>query len=273
MKTIRTPKTARVTKPDFESVNLIFIHGVNDQATGYSQALYENILRHYQRLLREQGRTPAEAEQASRRFYQKEVFWANRTSDLTRRFLTLQYRLGRRKGKWNFLLQGIDPLMIQILYYIKDKGDKKTGSMGILRAVHREFRRSWTTPRGKNVVIAHSLGSVIAFDYLFGFRKYRLPARQSVEAFVTFGSPLPLFTTAMGYVESPVQLPRNVRRWINILDPDDSVARYCRPHFKRLSVEDIEMNCGWTPIGAHTGYWRSQPMAELLAKRLLAWGL
>jgi hypothetical protein len=259
-------------KAKTSNVNLVFIHGVNAQPTGYSQALYDNILRHYLRLSREAGKTAAEARQAARRFQQKELFWAHRTADMTSRFSTLQYGLGQRKGKWDFLLQSIDPLVIQILHYVRDKGFH-SGPMDILRTVHREFQRVRADQTNPTVVIAHSLGSVIAFDYLFGFRKYRLPLRQSVEGLITLGSPLPLFTAAMGYAESLLRLPPRVRRWINVLDPDDGAGRYCQPHFKRLQVEDIELNCGWDPIGAHVGYWKSQAVAEVLAKRLLAWGL
>lgn len=254
------------------NVNLVFLHGVNAQPSGYSQALYGSILRHYQRLAREAGKNADQARQAARHLHHKELFWAHRTADLTSRFSTLQYELNQRKGKWDFLLKSMDPLIIQILHYVRDKGFH-SGPMNILRAVHREFQRLRADRANPTVVIAHSLGSLIAFDYLFGFRKYRLPHRKSVEALITLGSPLPLFTAAMGYVESGLRLPPRVRRWLNVLDPDDGAARYCRPHFKRLPVEDIELNCGWSPIGAHLGYWKSQALAELIAKRLLAWGL
>lgn len=253
-------------------VNLVFIHGVNAHPTGYSQTLFQNILRHYQRLARQSGAAPEEVKEAARRFRQCELFWAHRTADLTNRFSSLQYGLTERKGKWDFLLPSLDPLVIQILHYVRDKGFH-SGPMDILRIVHQQFQQAMRNRSARTVVIAHSLGSVIAFDYLFGFRKYRPVRSQSVDALVSMGSPLPLFTSAMGYVESSLRLPPRLRRWLNVLDPDDCVARYCQPHFRRLKVEDIELNCGWSPLGAHTGYWKSQDVAELLAKRLLAWGL
>ena len=63
----------------------------------------------------------------------------------------------------------IDPLALQIMYYIKDKGDKASGEMGILEKGDKVFK-SIAHEAKDTIIAAHSLGSVIAFDYLFGFR-------------------------------------------------------------------------------------------------------
>lgn len=253
-------------------LNLIFIHGISAQPTGYSNTLFRNILKAYKAQLKKRGLTRPAITQAARRLVQKEILWAHRTTDLSNRFLTMQYRVAPRKGKWNFILKGIDPLVIQTLFYVKDKGHK-TGPMGVLKTVHREFKRACNNRPENVVVIGHSLGSVIGYDYLFGFRRYKLDPRRTVDAFITLGSPIPLFTSAMGYVENPVSKPKNLKRWVNIIDPDDGVARFCGRHFKKFAIEDLELNTGWDPIGAHTGYWKSGAVAENIAKRLIAWGI
>jgi hypothetical protein len=112
---------------------------------------------------------------------------------------------------------------------------------------------------------------VIAYDYIFGFRKYKLNPTIKVEAFITMGSPIPLFTSAMGFVDNKVTLPKNVKRWINILDPDDGIARYTRQYFKKINVKDKEINTGWDPLGAHSNYWRDPDVARFIADNLVNW--
>lgn len=266
-------KIVRVLKGT-KMTNLIFIHGVNSQRTGYSTKFYNNILKFYRKELRTKKLDKKTVRNKVSDLVQNEILWADITTDLTNRYLSLQKRStkrGKRPGKWNFLIDAIDPLVVQILYYVKDKGDKKAGSMQILKKVHTAFKKAYRND--KVVVIAHSLGSVIAFDYLFGFRKYKLQRKVNVEALITMGSPIPVFTAAMGHVDSNAELPPNVKRWENILDPDDGIARYCKKYFKKVSLKEKEINTGWTPLKAHSGYWTEAAVAEYIAKRLVEWGI
>lgn len=251
--------------------NLIFIHGVNSQTTGFSNTLYRNILKSYKKGLIKNKVSETEAEGKAQALIQKEILWADATTDLTNQYLTWQLDISKRPGKWNFLIKQIDPLVLQILFYVKDKGDKKTGLMCILREVAEDFKKICSSNADKAVIIAHSLGSVIAFDYVFGFRKYKLDPSINVEVLITLGSPIPIFNAGMGHVESEAALPPNLKRWINILDPDDGVARYCRRYFKNLKVEDMEVNTGFGPLSAHAGYWKSERVAESIAKKLIEW--
>ncbi len=253
-------------------VHIIFVHGVNAQTTGYSNQLFRAILREYITGLRQAGLDAAQAQERGRGLVQHEILWAEETTDLTNRYLTLQFEVSGRKGKWNFIAEAIDPLVIQILHYVKDKGHKK-GPMNILKGFDQEIRQLELKPKDKVVFIAHSLGSVITYDYLFGFRKYKFDPRRKVEGFISMGSPIPIFSAAMGHPENDLRLPARIKRWINILDPDDGVARYCKRHYPRLKVEDVEVNTGWTPVGAHAAYWKSQDTAKLIANRLRDWKL
>jgi hypothetical protein len=253
-------------------VHLIFVHGVNTQNTGYSNPLFAAVLQVYQQGLRQEGLTAGQAQDRGKNLIQHEIMWAQETTDLTNRYESLEYEIFGRKGMWNFLGKVVDPLVIQILFYVKDKGHKK-GPMRILKSFDESVRQLELKPKDKVIFISHSLGSVITYDYLFGFRKYRLTPRQKVEGFFSMGSPIPIFSAAMGYPENNVRLPARVKRWINILDPDDGVSRYCQRHYTKLKVEDVEVNTGWTPIGAHVAYWKSEQTARVIANRLRDWKL
>lgn len=251
------------------AVNIIFIHGVNSQKTGYSNILYKNIIKDYIGKLLDKGLSETEANGRAYSLAQKEILWADATTDLTNRYLFLQYHLSKKSGKWNFFIKEIDPLMMQILHYVKDKGHKK-GPMTILKDVHESFKAACPNKKDNAVVIAHSLGSVIAYDYLCRFRKFYLDPAIRVEAFITLGSPIPLFASAMGFVENKFKWPSNVRSWVNILDPDDGVARICAPFFKNVEVEDMQVNTGFGPLSAHSGYWKSREVSEIIAQKLVS---
>ena len=162
----------------------------------------------------------------------------------------------------------IDSIVIQIMYYVKDKGNKRSGQMTILRKVNEKFEKFHKKHGNIDIIVAHSLGSVIAFDYVFGFRKYKYSNKAKLKALVTLGSPIPLFTTAMEHVESKLKLPKNVLKWINVLDKDDGVARHCRPFFKNISIEQKLINTGGNPYSAHVGYWKSREVAKIIAKEI-----
>ena len=65
--------------------------------------------------------TEKEIQERLSQLIQKEIFWANVTNNLTTEYNKLQYRLKRQHG-WVRIKKIIDPLMIQIMFYVKDKG-------------------------------------------------------------------------------------------------------------------------------------------------------
>ena len=111
----------------------------------------------------------------------------------------------------------------------------------------REFMRRSVLDRiasggGPFVVIAHSQGSMIAYDVLRS-----LSAETQVELFVTIGSPLGL-TEVQDQLKKfnnrqPLAVPACVRRWVNVADPidpvcaDKTLADEYRPNGVR--VEDV----------------------------------
>src|SRR3989344_6754378 len=106
------------------ATDIVFIHGISSQKTGYSNLLYKNIIKDYMNILIDKGLSETEAKEKARLLIQKEILWADVTTDLINRYTFLQYHLSKKSGKWNFFLKDIDPLVMQILYYVKDKGHK-----------------------------------------------------------------------------------------------------------------------------------------------------
>jgi hypothetical protein len=74
-------------------------------------------------------------------------------------------------------------------------------------------------------LVAHSMGSIIAYDVL-RMLEHDLP---EIEHFVTIGSPLglPIVTQHVREEFSNTLVPQQVQRWSNLADPGDKIALDC----------------------------------------------
>jgi hypothetical protein len=258
-------------------MRIIFLHGVDAQTTNYSDRLYRRVIAACRAALTAAGRGQDDIDTTLRRLVHHEIFWAELTTDRTNRYLDLAY--AQPNFFWNALTRPVDPLGLQIMQYIKDKGDKHTGPMNILASVDADFRRLFaTTDVGEDptrtqqhaIIVAHSLGSVIAFDYVMGFRpKHELQRGVTVDSFITMGSPLPIFTSAMGHPDSDLTLPGHVKNWVNIRSPRDVFARPIKPFFRNIPIDEHLVRTHFLPVPAHTGYWTNDATANIIAREVL----
>ena len=259
-------------------MRIIFIHGISTQPTNYSERLYDRILAACRQRLRAAGRSDDTIDATLRQLVHHEIFWAELTTDLTNRYMDLSYE--HSKFFWDVLTKPLDPLFIQIMAYIHDKGNRDSGDMNILKHVESEFRRIFhaddlgqsepaTTDR-KAIVIAHSLGTVIAFDYLMGFRRYQVHHSIDVKRFITMGSPIPLFTSAMGHPDSDLTLPPQIKKWINIRSPRDGVARPMKPFFRHIPIDEHLVRTSFSPLSSHDAYWTDAATADIIAAQIIS---
>jgi hypothetical protein len=133
-------------------------------------------------------------------------------------------------------------------------------------------------------IIAHSLGSVVAFETIYdnvrnnpswtdaGFKPSNL---------FTMGSPIALATLDMddwiGSYNPPPGAPviphaepvRDDGVWYNFLDAQDLIAYPLEVLFQdRFKIQDIVVQTGANPGKAHTGYWTNNEVIEFIAGRL-----
>jgi hypothetical protein len=136
------------------------------------------------------------------------------------------------------------------------------------RAAVRDTVADTITGERPRVLLAHSLGSVVAYETLWA-----RPDLQ-VELLVTLGSPLGMPDVVFdrlqpGPTDGRGQRPPGVRRWINIADPGDIVAV---PRCLAASFTGIDADLT-TPIGVFnfhkvTGYLSCTTTAAALATLL-----
>lgn len=91
---------------------------------------------------------------------------------------------------------------------------------GVHRTINEGVRKAMV-PGVPTVVVAHSLGTVVAYNLL---RREGAAAGWNVPLFVTLGSPLGVF--AIRQSVAPIEHPACVGRWFNAMDERDVVALY-----------------------------------------------
>jgi pimeloyl-ACP methyl ester carboxylesterase len=131
--------------------------------------------------------------------------------------------------------------------------------------------------RGKQIMlIAHSMGSIIAYDVL-AVASHTLPGLR-IAHFVTVGSPLGLAVVREA-VAAPWRVPECVARWSNFADPRDHVARWdtrlsndYRENGTGVAISDhLVINGYVSPSGKSNphkiyGYLRTPEMSELIER-------
>jgi hypothetical protein len=116
-----------------------------------------------------------------------------------------------------------------------------------------------------NVVIAHSIGTIVAYEALWA--EPGIP----VDLFITLGSPLGMKSVMSTLHPAPVngqgRRPPGVRRWVNIADPGDFVAvpRWLSERFVGIE-QDLETSIGRFDAHSVSSYLSSPALAALLAQ-------
>lgn len=145
-------------------------------------------------------------------------------------------------------------------------------------------------------LIGHSLGTVVASNYLYDLQNRKLPPRiQSIIAhgntplergetlshLFTMGSPIALWTLRYDDFGKPIQVPApyfryiRVGEWVNFYDKDDVIAyplKSLSESYNKAVSEDIEVSnpglMAWSPLGSHGGYFRSAAIQERICHSL-----
>ena len=132
----------------------------------------------------------------------------------------------------------------------------------VRRAVHTLVEPSLR--RGPSVVVAHSLGTVVAYWLLT-----ELQGVTPIELFVTVGSPLGV-DIIKAALPQPLTFPPGVRSWLNVTDPRDFVALTERLDEQTFlpgieNIDDVR-----NPLDPHDirGYLADERVARRIAQAL-----
>lgn len=179
-----------------------------------------------------------------------------------------------------FLLIGVGDVMV----YLTPKGGDLIRQRLIDAILHVRQQALARDPQRTHYVslIAHSLGSVIAYDVcaLLGTKYRDQVAGLGLANMFTMGSPLALFSlleyggTPARYSQRGVYLDRPDGEWINFYDQQDPIAfplRYVYPPQpntpgRTYTIQDRRVQTG--TFHAHTKYFTNDVVAHEIAKRL-----
>lgn len=148
-------------------------------------------------------------------------------------------------------------------------------------------------------IVAHSLGSVIASNYIYDLQKPELIPHhlkkemhdtalekgETLNLLYTLGSPLALWSLRFSNFGHPISIPvpqlekhhpHLKSAWINYYDRDDAIGfplRELNESYKEVVSADIEVNVGnictrWNPL-SHTAYLESQNVIKPIAESLI----
>jgi len=223
--------------------NFVIIHGIGDDVTGYSHKFQKNILRYWD--------TNKEIE-----FF--EFLWGNEIEEgeknlikqVPDKFLTLR--------KW-FVIHVSD-----IIAYLRNKELSEKINQNLREILNKILNVS----NNINIVVAHSFGSVIAYDVLCGYQKHGL----QIDYFFSLGSPLAIFVNDFKK-ENGFFKPLKVKRhWYNIYDPNDLIAfplGNLDENWKSANISDKKFNFrnffeNLIPYPYHSDYLEEKKLAKLI---------
>lgn len=271
---------------------IAFLHGIGRTAPGYSARMERALTRRFARLVGLDARS-------SPQLVFEEVNWSaalqSREDRLWQRLLPdgpMRYKRLRR-----FLIDSA----ADAIAYQPAPSDRTAYD-----AVHREVAGCLARlaeragPRAPLCVIAHSLGTVIASNYLYDLMKQEhsfmarsvrallndtpLECGETFALFVTMGSPIALWSLRFPRFGEPVRLPAAALSrhhpslegaWINLYDPDDVIGYPLQPlnsSYRAAVTEDRPVDVGsiftrWNPL-SHVGYWNNGSVADGIAESL-----
>ena len=182
------------------------------------------------------------------------------------------------------------------------------GDRGIYDKVHQVAARTFRAlseeagPKAPLCVIAHSLGTVIASNYLYDLQTHPtkkliadhvlaemrptpLEKGETLTLFYTLGSPIALWGLRYPDYGKPVQVPSPdlarhwpgiVGEWVNFYDKDDVLgyplkkvnAAYGESVTRDRAVDVGSIWTGWTPM-SHEGYWTDKKVTRPIARALV----
>jgi len=202
--------------------------------------------------------------------------YQSRTGDHIR---DIAQKWGGRLLDWEKEYSGIGRNVEGLLEIKLEDLDEYYSVRDVRRRIRDRLSRVLRQHAGSSILlVAHSMGSIIAYDVL---RELEDASGLSIEHLVTIGSPLGLPYVSFRAREEfgPGSVPRNVQRWSNLADPGDKVAvdaRLSDEYSARdgIAVEDkLVTNVYLNPAGEPNnhksyGYLRTPEFTDLLREFL-----
>lgn len=279
-----------------QKIGLLLIHGIGKQDENYSHHISYEIKKQFSEHLKKSS-----LENPATELIVESVYWA----PVLQKAEDKLWKQLKKGGSMNFV--NLRRLMIDfagdaIAYQITE-GDRR-----IYDEIHKTIAKSIdklshlagdTAPL---CIIAHSLGSVIASNYIYDLQNHSdtkklineeifniindtpIERGETFCKFFSLGSPLAIWSLRYKNFGLPISIPSpkfkeyypNIEgEWINYYDKDDIIGYPLKPlnsEYQKAVTHDIEINVGnflssWNPA-SHMGYWNDNDVVYPIARSL-----
>ncbi len=282
-------------------VAVLIIHGVGSQQSTFADEMVAELTRRFKRELRQLPHPPPLIDN---QLVCRAVHWAAILQQSQHRMwarLTAEHDLDFIKLRRYMIDFASDAVAYQIT----------PSDRTVYDAVHRRVTDALTsledtpgiTPTTPLAVVGHSLGTVIASNWIWDLQHRLQPATEqstnetpltcgeTLARLFTLGSPIALWS--LRYTQPPFGLPITIPsphfrqhypsaafpdatgEWLNFYDEDDVIAYPLKPlnaAYHQMVTEDVAINVGgllssWNPL-SHNGYWTDDDVTVPIARSL-----
>lgn len=287
-----------------KALSILFVHGIGwgELGANYARPLAENIQREFKRSVRRLHLRDIDGSDAalSKALRFEPAYWAPITQDPQNALLALM----KLRGIWP--LNRLRVTLQARKQFVSLLGDVIAYESGetnrVYKAIHGQVDESVRVLSEKSAddrddsgwasltVIGHSLGSVIASDYVWDHTRgasephYLTKYQLSLKNMILLGSPMAVYTlrdnpradkeTLAESLDRPVQVDPEGGLWLNVYSEYDPIAFPLHPikSYAEVGVIDCAVHVGsWLTsrnAASHTEYWRSVETAQIIAGKL-----
>ncbi|MEI2580289.1 hypothetical protein [Scytonema sp. PRP1] len=286
---------------------LFFIHGMGES---YSENQYDVLWTGIAKAYCEQCQVPIDI--FNNQFERVFINWQSVTSDAE---LTIfdaafpQLEVTQKNLPFSDVMHPIRAIRKFITFFMGDVAAYVSENDNNIRSTVWQQMESHISKGLPYSIVAHSLGSIIVFDYLFNLFEENhlfLPESEGLEHeselsankisqlgvnfrhLFTLGSPIGLFLLRKGdlwkdgkkfnSIKNPIKddIEKGIKRtWLNFYDEQDVIAYPLEKLFSlnttrpQGSIKDVLVNTGWFAVDSHTRYWENQQVAVEISQVLL----
>jgi DNA-binding cell septation regulator SpoVG len=286
---------------------LFFIHGMGES---YSENQYDVLWTGIAKAYCEQCQVPLDI--FNNQFERVFINWQSVTSDAEITIFDAafpQLEVTQKNLPFSDVMHPIRAIRKFITFFMGDVAAYVSENDNNIRSTVWQQMEPYVSKGLPYSIIAHSLGSIIVFDYLFNLFEENhlfLPESEGVEHqselslnkisqlgvnfrhLFTLGSPIGLFLLRKGdlwkdgkkfnSIKNPINddIEKGIKRtWLNFYDEQDVIAYPLENLFSlnttrpKGPIKDILVNTGWFAVDSHTRYWENQQVAVEISQVLL----
>lgn len=224
------------------AIAIITIHGIGEQTGDFANTFYSKF-----------------SKQVNFETYHLPLDWGELISEeehiLLDRFKNLHWKRLRR---W-------------FIDYAGDAIAYRPGS-ALHQMIHDKLHATLNRINGQYIIVAHSLGTVIASDFLWDLSQTEPETLNRLGCLITLGSPLAIWGLQYPNGGEPVNVPK----WLNVYSPEDIIGYPLKHQNEKyealIGLEDIPFRAGglltrWNPA-SHAEYLYDSKLIRLLAEKV-----